>query len=99
MEDVCTCQLAHLVALRPEGFPIDIDGAHAHGSVPGAKGLEANEELWKFICNSPYWRRPAFAVARTFDEPLLDTRSPTALSTPNPAARPRAGRPFRRDST
>lgn len=72
MEDVCSCQLAHLVAMRSDGFLIDM---------PGAKELvavEADEELWKFICNSPHWRRPALAVARTFVKPPLNTLSPTA---------------------
>jgi hypothetical protein len=81
VEDVCACQLAHLVAVRPDGSLIDINGAHAPGTVPGAKGLvavEATEELWGFLSSSPHWRRPALAVARTFVKPLLDTLSPTA---------------------
>ncbi|MFJ8018660.1 hypothetical protein [Streptomyces sp. NPDC096311] len=79
--DVCSCQLAHLVVVRPDGSLIDIGGAHGPGAVLGAEGLvavEADEELWEFICNSPHWRRPALAVARTFVKPLLDTLSPVA---------------------
>ncbi|MGW0562866.1 hypothetical protein ACWDZ4_20160 [Streptomyces sp. NPDC003016] len=74
VEDVCACQLVHLVVVRPDGALIDIDGAHAPGAVPGAKGLvavEADEALWRFVSSSPHWRRPALAVARTFVAPLL----------------------------
>ncbi|MET9528184.1 hypothetical protein [Streptomyces coeruleorubidus] len=81
VEDVCACQLAHMVVIRPDGALVDIGGAHAPGAVPGAKGLasvEVHEGLWEFINGSPHWRRPALAVARTFVAPLLNTLSPTA---------------------
>ncbi|MFJ5142977.1 hypothetical protein [Streptomyces sp. NPDC088707] len=82
VEDVCTCQLVHLVVMRPDGFHVDINGAHAPGTVPGAEGRDvvlANEGLWQFLNGaSPHWRRPALAVARTFVKPLLDSLAPAA---------------------
>ncbi|MFI5859300.1 hypothetical protein [Streptomyces parvulus] len=81
VEDVCACQLVHMVVLRPDGSLIDINGAHAPGAVPGATGLiavEADEALWRFVSSSPHWRRPALAVARTFVKPLLSTLPATA---------------------
>ncbi|MFF0754472.1 hypothetical protein [Streptomyces sp. NPDC004267] len=82
VEDVCTCQLAHVVVVRPDGFHVDISGAHAPGTVPGFEGRAAvavNEGLWQFLDDgSLHWRRPAVAVARTFVKPLLDSLSPSA---------------------
>ncbi|MGW0757105.1 hypothetical protein ACWD1Y_11555 [Streptomyces sp. NPDC002814] len=81
VEDVCACQLAHMVVVRPDGAHIDIDGAHAPGAVSGAEGLvavEADAALWEFVSSSPHWRRPALSVARTFVAPLLNALSHTA---------------------
>ncbi|MEW2434300.1 hypothetical protein AB0952_08965 [Streptomyces caniferus] len=73
-EDVCACQLEHVVAVRPDGAHIDITGAHLPGTLPGYEDQEAitmTEAIWAHICRSPLWRRPAVAEARTVVAPLL----------------------------
>ncbi|GGX54508.1 hypothetical protein [Streptomyces noursei] len=76
VEGVCTCQLEHVVAVRPDGAHIDITGAHLPGAVPRYEGQEAitlTDALWSHISRSPLWRRPAVDEARTFVAPLLAT--------------------------
>ncbi|MEU6331554.1 hypothetical protein ABZ851_30385 [Streptomyces sp. NPDC047049] len=75
-EAVCTCQLDHVVAVRPDGAHVDITGAHLPGALPDYEGQEAipvTNALWSHISRSPLWRRPAVDVARTFVVPLLST--------------------------
>ncbi|MGW1976637.1 hypothetical protein [Streptomyces sp. NPDC001889] len=73
-DGVCGCQMEHVVAVRPDGAHVDITGAHAPGTLPGYEGQQAipvDADLWTFITRSPFWRRPALDVARTFVTPLL----------------------------
>jgi hypothetical protein len=37
----------------------------------GHQYVALTEEVWEFLCQSPGWRRPAVAVARTFTAPVL----------------------------
>ncbi|MFH0246349.1 hypothetical protein ACGRHY_28910 [Streptomyces sp. HK10] len=76
VRNVCTCQLEHAVAVRPDGAHVDITGAHLPGTLPGHEGQEAiavTSAVWSHITRSPLWRRPAVDVARTFVVPLLAT--------------------------
>ncbi|MDH6629385.1 hypothetical protein M2271_007221 [Streptomyces sp. LBL] len=73
-EGLCTCQLRHIVVVRPDGQHVDITGAHAPGTVPGYEGAPATpltEDLWQHLLNSADWRTPALHVARTFVAPLI----------------------------
>ncbi|MFD3422456.1 hypothetical protein [Streptomyces decoyicus] len=73
-EDVCACQLEHVVAVRPDGAHVDITGAHLPGTLPGFEGQEAitvTDAIWSHISRSPLWRRPAVTEARTVVAPLL----------------------------
>lgn len=73
-EELCACQLRHVIVIDPNGQHVDITGMHAPGSVPGWEGLRAvsmTEDLWRHITDSPDWRAPAMDVARTFVTPLI----------------------------
>ncbi|MFF6829052.1 hypothetical protein [Streptomyces longwoodensis] len=79
IDGVCACQLAHIVVVHPNGVHIDITGAYLPGTVPGYEDQEAiavDERLWSHLLRSPYWRRPALDVARTFVGPLLKSLPP-----------------------
>ncbi|MCX5215663.1 hypothetical protein OG689_41650 [Kitasatospora sp. NBC_00240] len=68
-DNVCACQLLHLVALRPDGCLVDINGVHDPDRVPGFEEcpvLVTTQEVWSHILSASDWRRPALAAARTF---------------------------------
>ncbi|AXI91372.1 hypothetical protein SAM9427_37025 (plasmid) [Streptomyces sp. ETH9427] len=71
---LCACRFHHVVVVRPDGALVDAYGAHQPDAVPAAEGyrhIPLNETGWTFLANSPAWRRPAVAVARTFTTALL----------------------------
>ena len=86
--EVCSCQLEHLVAVRPDGFHVDITGAFEPGKVKGCEGkadVPVTESMWHYLAHSPYWSPPALIAARTFVTPLL-----AALRAIEPASAPAA---------
>lgn len=83
--DVCSCQLEHLVAVRPDGFHVDITGASEPGKIKGREGMAdvpVTEAMWAYLIHSPYWSPPDIASARTFVTPLL-----SAVRAPEPTTR------------
>ncbi|MFE6272254.1 hypothetical protein ACFVQ9_26075 [Streptomyces goshikiensis] len=75
-DGVCICQIGHVVAVRPDGALIDIDGVNSptdiHNS-PEHALAPMTDALWKLIDNASTWRDRDMAVARTFVQPLLDS--------------------------
>ncbi|MFF9785698.1 hypothetical protein [Streptomyces nigrescens] len=73
-DGVCICQVGHIVAVRPDGALIDIDGATdpqlVHDS-PEHTLVPMSDAMWRLIESSPSWRAPDTEVAETFVEPLL----------------------------
>ncbi|MFK0047908.1 hypothetical protein ACIQU4_28240 [Streptomyces sp. NPDC090741] len=75
-DDVCICQIGHVVAVRPDGALIDIDGVNDPTDIddsPEHDLVPMTDALWKLIDNAPTWRDRDVAVARTFVQPLLDS--------------------------
>jgi hypothetical protein len=71
---LCGCQIDHLVAVRPDGALIDIEGAH-FGTVRGYEDrslVPMTEALWRDVLFSPDWRRPDLNLALSFVPPLLN---------------------------
>ncbi|MEU0110672.1 hypothetical protein ABZ313_35650 [Streptomyces sp. NPDC006251] len=84
--DVCSCQFEHLVAVRPDGFHVDITGAFEPGTARGCEGkadVPVTDAMWEYLVHSPYWSPPAIEAARTFVAPLL-----TALRAAEPTSGP-----------
>ncbi|MFB8406556.1 hypothetical protein [Streptomyces sp. NPDC055912] len=75
-DGVCICQIAHVVAVRPDGHLVDIDGTTdpqlVHDS-PLYDLTPMTDAMWRMIESSPAWREADTAVARTFVQPLLAT--------------------------
>uniref|UniRef100_UPI003F49A359 hypothetical protein n=1 Tax=Streptomyces sp. CA-136453 TaxID=3240050 RepID=UPI003F49A359 len=75
-DDECPCRIGHIVVTRPDGAHVDIDGAHAPGTVPDcedAPALPMTDAMWAAIRNASTWREADLHVARTFVQPLLSS--------------------------
>ncbi|WP_167163101.1 hypothetical protein [Streptomyces sp. MBT27] len=73
-DDTCPCRIGHIVVTRPDGAHIDIDGAHAPGTIPDcedAPAIPMTEEMWAAVRDASTWRQADLHVARTLVKPLL----------------------------
>ncbi|WP_327359681.1 hypothetical protein [Streptomyces sp. NBC_01304] len=81
-DGVCICQLVHVMAVRPDGMLVDIDGLTAPEEVRDSgehTPVPMTEAMWRMIEDSPAWRPADMLVARTFVQPLLATLTAPAV--------------------
>ncbi|TLQ39286.1 hypothetical protein [Streptomyces marianii] len=75
-DGVCICQIGHIMAVRPDGALVDIDGVNDPEPLRASSEhtlIPMTDALWELIDTAPTWRERDMAVARTFVQPLLDT--------------------------